>query len=99
MVRSIRRSFIDPNFKFNNTVVILTPVEVASSDGQLSRVSEFRPFNIKESLDPFGSKDFEVSSLVAVGAFGKLQTTYMSPMSSMNIADSFESLKLVNDEA
>lgn len=99
MIRTNRRSFVDLNFQFNNSVIILTPVEVASKDGQISRVSEFRPFNIKESLDPFGSKDFEVSSLVAVGAFGKLQTTYMSPMSSMNIADSFEYLKFEQDEA
>lgn len=97
VINRSRKSGETPDFHFNNSVVLLQPVEVAGKDGIITHRSEFRSFNIKESLDPFGSKDFEVASLAAIGALGKLQTTYMSPMSSMNVADRFENLNFNPD--
>lgn len=81
---------------FNSKVILLQPVEV-SQDGSISRISQFKPFDIADSLLQFRSSDFSISSLSAVGALDKLKTTYMANMSSTNVADSFENLKFVDD--
>lgn len=86
-----------PSYAFNPKVVLLQPVEVAQKNGMITRSSEFKPFDISEALAPFLSDDFEISSLVSVGALGKLKTTFMSQTSSMNIADSFDNLNFESD--
>lgn len=92
-----RKKVSSPAHAFSTKVTMLTPVDVAGPDGIVRKVSEFKSFDIAESNRPFGSGDFEVSSLVAVGALSKLTSTYMSPTSSMKIADSFENFNFVEN--
>ena len=93
------RSFQDkmPAYPFNTKVMMLQPIEVSDNTGSIRRSSEFKPFDIMESLLPFRSVDFEISSLQAVGALSKLKSTYMCQTSSMNIADSFDNFKFTEN--
>lgn len=79
---------------FNHKVTLLQPVQVAEKNGQISRKSEFKPFDIAESLNVFQSSDFSITSLQSVGALGKLTTTYMSSMHDMNVADKFDNYSI-----
>lgn len=82
---------------FNSKVILLQPVEVADKNGSIVRKSEFKPFDIAESLAPFKSSDFSITSLESVGALSKLTTTYMSSMHDMNIADKFDNYSIAVD--
>lgn len=94
---SLRKKNCEIEFKeFNPRVMLLQPVESVES-GLLVRKSEFKPFDIAEALSPFTSTDFSISSLAAVGALEKLKSTYMANTSSLNVADSFENLKIEPD--
>lgn len=93
MLHNLHRKKVNlPAHAFSTKVTMLTPVDVAGADGIVRKASEFKSFDVAESNKPFGSGDFEVASLLAVGALSKLTSTYMSPTSSMKIADSFENL-------
>ena len=52
---------------FNSKVMLLQPVQVADKNGSVVRKSEFKPFDIAESLSPFKSSDFSITSLESVG--------------------------------
>lgn len=92
-------SLIEPReiqvFPISPKVTLLVCSNSADSAG-VNRVSKFDVFDISLSLKDFTSSDFSVSSLSSVGALSKLKTTYMSSMSDMNIADSFETLNFEN---
>lgn len=82
---------------FNPKVVLLQPVQVSDKSGAVLRRSEFKPFDIAESLSPFKSSDFSISSLESVGALSKLTSTYMSSMHDMNVADKFDNYSIPVD--
>lgn len=85
------------NVVISSVVTLLTPVNV-SENGRVTRLSEFKPFDIAGSLAPFKSSDFSVANLEQIGALSKLKTTYMSSMHDMNIADRFENYSIPIDE-
>lgn len=69
------------------------------ANGVISKTSEMKIVDNSELLGHLSSSDFSLSNLIAVGAFDRLKTTYVSSMSDMNIADKFESLNFGPNEA
>lgn len=90
-------SYKDTGIVFKASVTILKPSGIFS-EGKVSSVSQFSVFDIASSLAPFSSVDFSISSLNSVGALSKLKSTYMSTMSDLNVADSFDTLTFENYE-
>lgn len=74
-------------------VSLLQPTQV-EVNGAIVKKSEYKPFDIAGSLEPFKSRDFSITSLQSVGALNTLKTTYMSFTSSTNIADQFENITI-----
>ena len=85
-----------PGHVFNSSIVILQPIEDCK-DGSIVRKSEFKAFDIAESLKSFSSSDFSLSNLRACGALSKMQVSYMPFTSSLSVADSFEGFHISSD--
>lgn len=92
MFTSLYRKKKSVEFSFINPCMTLLQVVESSENGQIVKKSEYKQFNVAESLSPFKASDFSISSIAAVGALPKLRTTYMAFPCSLSLADSFTSI-------
>ena len=98
MIENLRKKVLPPiDVQISSVVVLLSPVNT-SENGRVTKLSEFKPFDIAGSLAPFKSSDFSVVNLEQIGALAKLKTTYMSSLHDMNIADRFDNYSIPVDE-
>lgn len=60
-------------------------------DGHLAKSrSTYESYDFVEYANQFKSSDFDIQSLMTVGAFDMLKPTYVSTMSSMEFADQMQ---------
>lgn len=60
--------------------------------------SSFETFDFVEYASQFKSSDFDINSLLAVGAYDMLKPTYISSLSDMNFADKFQGVSFSKPE-
>lgn len=60
--------------------------------------STYEEYNFVEYASQFKSSDFDIQSLMAVGAYDMLKPTYVTTLSSMSFADKFQNLNLPKSE-
>ena len=92
MFTSLYRKKKSVDFPFIKPSMTLLQTVESSENGNIVKKSEYKQFNVAESLSPFMASDFSISSIAAVGALPKLRTTYMAYPCSLSLADSFTSI-------
>lgn len=60
--------------------------------------SSYETFDFVEYSSQFKSSDFDIQSLLAVGAYDMLKPSYVCTLSSMSFADKFQNLSLPKAE-
>ena len=68
------------------------------SDNICRSQSSYEVFDFTESGKRYKSSDFDVQSLLSVGAYDLLQPAYVSSLSSMQFADRFQNLTISKSE-
>lgn len=60
--------------------------------------STYEDYDFVEYSRQFKSSDFDIQSLLSVGAYDMMKPTYVSSISSMDFADKFQSINLKPQE-
>lgn len=98
IINLISNSFHNPDYQMETSYKRLVPnVGVEGSVLSVSR-SSFEVFDFVEYTSQFKSSDFDIQSLLAVGAYDMLKPSYVATMSSMSFADGFQNLQLPKSE-
>lgn len=93
----ICRKFYDPTYSMVTKYVRLVPNVGVVGDSLSRSQSTFEEYDFVEYASQFKSSDFDVISLLNVGAYDMLKPTFVSSMSNMDFADSFQKLTFKTD--
>lgn len=90
----IKNSFFSPSYKMETKFQRLVPNNgVVNGSLTISR-SSYEVFDFVEYCSQFKSSDFDIQSLLSVGAYDMLKPTYVTSLSNMNFADQFQNLQI-----
>lgn len=69
-------------------------------DGSLTKgQNSFVVYDFVEYAKQFKSSDFDITSLLAVGAYDMLKPTFVASSSSMDFVDTFQNIELPKPES
>lgn len=94
IVNLIKKAFYKPNYQMLTSYVKLVQNQGVIGDSLSKSSSSFEVFDFVEFAKQFRSSDFDVQSLLSVGAYDMLQPTYVSVGGSLDFVDKFQSLEL-----
>ena len=98
IINLVKKSFFSPSYQMEVSFNRLVPNNgVVGSSLSVSK-SSFEEFNFVEYASQFKSSDFDIQSLLAVGAYDMLKPTYITSLSDMNFADKFQGLTISKPE-
>lgn len=99
IINLIQKSFHHPTYGMQTKFRRLVSKPAVTKDGSLtSSQSVFEDFDFVDYSSQFVSSDFDIQSLLSVGAYDMLKPTFVSSMSNMDFADKFQNLQLPKDE-
>lgn len=76
----------------------LVPNKGVVGDALSVSKSSYEEFDFVEYASQFKSSDFDIQSLLAVGAYDMLKPTYLTSLSDMNFADKFQGVTITKSE-
>lgn len=94
----IKKSFFTPSYTMETTFERLVPNNGVSGSSLSKSKSTYEHHDFVEYARQFKSSDFDIQSLMTVGAYDMLKPTYVSTLSSMNFADQFQNLQIPKSE-
>lgn len=98
IINLISKSFYVPSYKMETSYQrLVTNPGVVGSSLSASK-STYESYDFVEYASQFTSSDFDIQSLMTVGAYDMLKPTYVSTLSSMNFADKFQNINLPKSE-
>lgn len=98
IINLIGKSFFVPSYQMETTFERLVNNNgVVCSSLSISK-STYESFDFVEYALQFKSSDFDIQSLMAVGAYDMLKPTYVSTLSSMTFADKFQNIEIPKTE-
>lgn len=90
IINLIKKSFFVPSYVMETKFSRLVPNKGVVADSLSVSKSSYEDFDFVEYASQFKSSDFDIQSLLAVGAYDMLKPTYISSLSDMNFADMFQ---------
>lgn len=94
----IKKSYFTPSYQMETSYQRLVPNNGVSGSSLSVAKSTYENFDFVEYASQFKSSDFDIQSLMAVGAYDLLKPTYVSTLSSMQFADQFQNLQIPKSE-
>lgn len=98
IVNIINKAFFKPVYQMATSYVKLIHNQGINGDSLSKSSSSFEVFDFVEFAKQFRSSDFDVQSLLSVGAYDFLKPTYVSVGGSLDFADKFQSIELPKAE-
>lgn len=98
IINLINKSFFVPSYKMEIKFTRLVPNKGVIGDSLSVSKSSFEEFDFVEYASQFKSSDFDIQSLLAVGAYDMLKPTYITSLSDMNFADKFQGVSFSKPE-
>lgn len=98
IINLISKSFFVPSYQMETTYERIVPSHgVVGSSLSVSK-SSYEHYDFVEYASQFKASDFDIQSLMTVGAYDMLKPTYISTLSSMNFADKFQNIQILKSE-
>lgn len=88
----VRKKFHVPSYVMVTTFTRLVPNVGVVGDSLSCSQSSFEEYDFVEYASQFKSSDFDIQSLLNVGAYDLLRPTYVSSMSNMDFVDRFQKI-------
>lgn len=98
IINLVTKSFFTPSYQMETKFTRLIPNKGVVGDSLSVSKSSFEEFDFVEYASQFRSSDFDIQSLLAVGAYDMLKPTYISNLSDMNFADKFQGLTITKPD-
>lgn len=94
----VSKSMFAPSYKMETQFVRLVQNNGVVGSSLAASKSSFEPFDFVEYASQFKSSDFDIQSLLAVGAYDMLKPTYISTISNMSFVDQFQNINIKKPE-
>lgn len=98
IINLVSKCFFVPSHVMETKYERLVPNNGVVGSSLTYSKSSFETFDFVEYASQFKSSDFDIQSLLAVGAYDMLKPSYISNISNMAFADSFQTLSLPKPE-
>lgn len=99
IINLVKRNYYSNTYVAKTSYLRLVPKPSVTKDGVIGHSqSVYESYDFPAYASQFRSSDFDIQSLLSVGAFDMLKPTFVSTLSSMEFADKFQNLELPKSE-
>lgn len=98
IINLVKKSFFLPSYQMETEYTRIVPNKGVDGKSLSVSKSSYEDFDFVENASKFRSADFDIVSILAVGAYDMLKPSYITSLSDMNFADKFQGLTITKPE-